>query len=54
MEISVVLCTYNREKYLPYVLDSIIKQTLDTSKFEVILINNNSPGNTKEIAENFN
>jgi glycosyltransferase involved in cell wall biosynthesis len=53
MEISVVLCTYNREKYLPYVLDSIIKQTLDTSKFEVILINNNSPGNTKEIAENF-
>ncbi len=53
MKISVILCTYNREKYLTAVLDSIVKQTLSPIEYEVLLINNNSPGNTKSIAQNF-
>lgn len=53
LKISVAICTYNRERYLPQLFNSILKQTLDRSQFEVILINNNSPGNTAELFEAF-
>lgn len=53
MKISVAICTYNREKYLPQLFDSIVHQDLDRTLFEVILVNNNSPGNTKELFEQF-
>jgi glucosyl-dolichyl phosphate glucuronosyltransferase len=51
--ITATISTYNREKYLPQVLDSLKRQTLDSSLFEIVLVDNNSPGNTKEITENF-
>lgn len=51
--ITATISTYNRERYLPQVLDSLKKQTLDRSLFEIVLVDNNSPGNTKEITENF-
>lgn len=51
--ISVVICTYNRERYLPQLFDSILKQTIKRSEFEVLLINNNSPGNTEELFNTF-
>ncbi|MBK9190015.1 MAG: glycosyltransferase family 2 protein [Crocinitomicaceae bacterium] len=51
--ITATISTYNREKYLPMVLESLRKQTLSRSLFEVVLVNNNSPGNTAEIAEKF-
>ncbi|MFN5845011.1 MAG: glycosyltransferase [Flavobacteriia bacterium] len=53
LKISVAICTYNRERYLPQLFNSILKQTLDRSQFEVILINNNSPGNTSELFDAF-
>ena len=49
LKISVAICTYNREKYLPQLFASIEKQTLATDRFEVVLVNNNSPGNTAEL-----
>jgi len=51
--ITATISTYNREKYLPGVLRSLAKQTLDHKLFEVVLVDNNSPGNTKEIFEKF-
>ncbi len=45
--ITATISTYNREKYLPKVLESLKKQSLDKSLFEIILVNNNSPGNTE-------
>ena len=54
MKITAAICTYNRERYLPQLFDSIKKQTLAKGQFEIILIDNNSPGNTKEICEQFN
>jgi len=51
--ITATISTYNREKYLPKVLESLKNQTLDKSLFEIILVNNNSPGNTEEIAVEF-
>ncbi|MBM3453116.1 MAG: glycosyltransferase family 2 protein [Bacteroidetes bacterium] len=53
LEITVAICTYNREKYLNQLFDSILAQTFDANCFEVILVNNNSPGNTKEIFSSF-
>ena len=53
LKISVAICTYNREKYLPQLFASIEKQTLATDQFEVVLVNNNSPGNTAELFQEF-
>ena len=33
LKISVAICTYNREKYLPQLFASIEKQTLATDQF---------------------
>ena len=49
--ISAIISTYNREKYLPKLFKSICEQNyLD---FEILIIDNNSPGNTKELTEIF-
>lgn len=53
LEISVAICTYNRERYLPQLFQSILAQTLSVDQFEILLIDNNSPGNTKEIFDAF-
>ncbi|MFA7272966.1 MAG: glycosyltransferase [Crocinitomicaceae bacterium] len=53
MKLSASICTYNREKYLPIIFESIKRQTMSTDLFEVILVNNNSPGNTKGLCEKF-
>ena len=53
LKISVAICTYNREKYLPQLFASIEKQTLALDRFEVVLVNNNSPGNTAELFQEF-
>lgn len=49
--ISAIISTYNREKYLPKLFKSICKQ--DYLDFEIIIVNNNSPGNTKELTSKF-
>ena len=53
MELSVIICTYNRDKYLPEALQSLTKQTLDNSRVEYIVINNNSNDNTEKISKEF-
>lgn len=49
MYLSVVICTYNRGKYLPMVLDSLNEQSYALPLHEIILINNNSTDHTEEI-----
>jgi len=51
--ITATISTYNREHYLPQVLNSLKRQSLSKDLFEIILVDNNSPGNTKEIALEF-
>jgi beta-1,4-galactosyltransferase, putative len=40
---SIIIPVYNTEAYLPRALDSILKQTFDISKIEVIVVNDASP-----------
>ncbi len=46
MKLSVIICTYNRAKYLYNALDSVEKCSYPTELFELIVVNNNSIDNT--------
>ncbi len=47
--VSVVVCTFNRAQYLEKALASLVAQTLDRSKFEILVIDNRSTDETKRI-----
>lgn len=53
MKISAIISTYNRAIFLPGLFDSILKQTLPVSDFEVIIINNNSSDGTESVSKEF-
>jgi len=48
--ISVIICTYNRAKFIGEALDSLAKQTLSPEHFEIIIVNNNCTDDTEEIS----
>ena len=50
-KISVVMCTYNGEKYIQQQLDSILNQTYPI--FEIIIQDDNSTDNTYKIIEDY-
>ena len=52
-EISIVICTYNRDKFIKGALYSLTKQTLDPKKFEIIIVNNNCTDSTDAIVTDF-
>ena len=53
IEISVVICTYNRSTILKNALETILNQTIDPSFYEVIVVDNNSTDQTKRQVRNF-
>ncbi|MEA3443557.1 MAG: glycosyltransferase [Bacteroidota bacterium] len=53
MELSIIICTYNRAQFLPDALESLKKQKLKKDKFEIVLINNNSTDATENISKIF-
>ncbi len=53
IKISLVICTYNRDKYLPEALESIHLQDASKDLFELIIIDNNSTDNTASISKSF-
>jgi glycosyltransferase involved in cell wall biosynthesis len=50
---SIVICTYNRAKYLKTVLESVRGQEIASDLFETIIVDNNSTDNTPAIAKEF-
>ncbi len=54
MEISVILCTYNRCHSLAKALESVATSSLpDLIEWEVLVIDNNSKDQTREVVEDF-
>lgn len=51
--ISVILCTYNRDRYIYNVLHSLAAGTLPATDYEVVLVNNNSTDRTEEEVRRF-
>ena len=51
--LSVLICTYNREKYIGNLLESIAANDLDKSKYEIVLVDNNCTDNTKAVCDAF-
>lgn len=53
MRVSVVICTYNRERFLTGTLESVVSQTFPATDFELVLVDNASTDRTAEICATF-
>ena len=53
IEISAIISTYNRAQFLEGLFDSILAQTMDTSNYEVVIVNNNSTDDTEAKCQKF-
>lgn len=51
--VSVILCTFNRERYLPGALESLVRQTADPARHEIVIVNNASTDRTDAICRAF-
>ena len=51
--VSVIVCTFNRVKYLPICLEKLANQTVSSSKYEIIIIDNNSTDESGAACELF-
>ena len=51
--ISVIIPTYNRSALLAESLKSLIKQNFPSEQYEILVVDNNSTDNTREVTESF-
>lgn len=51
--ITVIICTYNRDKYIYNVLESLAKNDLPHDRYEIVLIDNNCTDNTAAEVDRF-
>ena len=51
--LSVIICTYNREKYIRPLLESVVANTLAKDQYEIVLVDNNCTDNTRLVCEQF-
>jgi glycosyltransferase involved in cell wall biosynthesis len=51
--LSVIICTYNRDKYLYNALKSIAENDFPCNSYEIVLVNNNSIDNTETECQRF-
>ena len=49
--ISIIIPTYNRANTLALTLESFVNQNYDKAKYELIIADNNSSDNTKQLTE---
>lgn len=53
LAVSVIVCTFNREAFLPGVLESLARQTADPARYEIVIVNNNSTDGTDRLCRGF-
>lgn len=51
LDLSVVVCTYNRAALLTSAIESLFVQKLEETRFEILVIDNNSSDNTRSVVE---
>lgn len=47
--LTVIICTYNREKYIGNLLEAIARNDLPKSEYEIVLVDNNCTDNTHAV-----
>jgi len=52
-ELSIIICTYNREDFLPLTLQSLSLQSPDKHRYEVLVVDNNSTDRTASLCQKF-
>jgi len=53
VRISAVICTLNRAAYLAKAMESLVNQTYPKEYYEIIVVDNGSTDNTREVVEQF-
>jgi glycosyltransferase involved in cell wall biosynthesis len=53
INISVIICSYNRELFIEQALISLLEQDFNKNNFEVIVVDNNSIDNTEQVCKKF-
>lgn len=53
VRISAVVCTHNRAPYLRKAVQSLVEQTLPKELYEIIVVDNGSQDETRQVAEEF-
>lgn len=51
--LTAIICTYNREKYIRPLLESLAANDLPKSEYEILLVDNNCTDNTHSVCEAF-
>jgi len=52
-DISVIICSYNRRDYIIQAIDSLYHQTLPRTRYEVIVVDNNSTDDTESLCRTY-
>lgn len=53
IRLSIIVPLYKSEKYLPKCIESLVQQDIPLETYEIILVNDGSPDNSKTIAEEY-
>ena len=53
MKVSIIIPAFNVERYIGRCLDSAINQTLDSSQYEIIIINDHSKDHTLNVVKKY-
>jgi glycosyltransferase involved in cell wall biosynthesis len=52
-DVTIIIATYNRCEMLPDALESVLKQEAGDVRYEVIVVDNNSPDRTRDVVESY-
>ncbi len=53
VKLSVLICSYNRSDYLAGAIESCIEQSISSDQFEIIIADNNSTDNTRDLTDSY-
>lgn len=52
-DVTVIIATYNRADMIPEALESVLAQETNGVRYEVIIVDNNSPDKTRQVVESY-
>lgn len=53
IDLSIIVPLYNTEKYIARCLDSLLNQSIPVDRYEILVINDGSPDNGKQLVEKY-